>query len=116
MIVAGAGSGYFSATEEREVIDRVARGSPDLLFVALDVPRQDGWIRRNLSGLGSKVSMGVGGSFDVISGRLKRAPRWMQSAGLEWFFRLTQEPRRAWRMRGLPVFLSKILADRFFPK
>jgi N-acetylglucosaminyldiphosphoundecaprenol N-acetyl-beta-D-mannosaminyltransferase len=101
--------GYFSADAESRVIAETARAAPDLLFVAQDVPRQDGWIHRNLPRLGARVAMGVGGSFDVLAGRLRRSPVWMQKAGFEWLYRLIQEPHRARRMTALPLFLWKAL-------
>jgi N-acetylglucosaminyldiphosphoundecaprenol N-acetyl-beta-D-mannosaminyltransferase len=115
--IVGTAHGYFEPDtsapsanpRESEVLARVASARPDLLFVALSTPRQDGWIHQNLHRLGAKVLLGVGGSFDVISGRLRRAPAWMRTVGLEWFFRLLQEPRRAGRMRGLPLFVARIL-------
>lgn len=119
--IVGTHHGYFTESGEGRmggergitqdsVIQKVSRAAPDLLFVALDLPRQDGWIQANLPRLGGRVAMGVGGSFDVISGRLRRAPAWMRAAGLEWLFRLLQEPCRARRMLGLPVFLWRVLS------
>lgn len=110
LLVAGTHHGYFpQKTGEEAVIQRIADAKPDLLFVALPTPFQDGWIHRNLNRLGAKVVMGVGGSFDVLSGRLRRAPSWMRAAGMEWFFRLLQEPSRADRMLRLPLFAWKVL-------
>lgn len=115
--VVGTHHGYFKGKDnvhpsEEDIIQRIAQAKPDLLFVALPTPFQDGWIHKNRARLKAKVSIGVGGSFDVISGRLRRAPVWMRAAGLEWLFRLIQEPQRAYRMRGLPVFLFKTFGAR----
>jgi N-acetylglucosaminyldiphosphoundecaprenol N-acetyl-beta-D-mannosaminyltransferase len=114
--LAGTHHGFFSSNE-KETIRTIFDSKPDLLFVALSTPFQDGWIHKNINDLGAKVVMGVGGSFDVLSGRLRRAPAWMRAAGLEWFFRLLQEPRRIHRMFRLPLFLLKTLTlhdmDRF---
>jgi N-acetylglucosaminyldiphosphoundecaprenol N-acetyl-beta-D-mannosaminyltransferase len=112
--VVGTHHGYFKGKDnsrpcEEDIIHRIAEAKPDLLFVALSTPFQDGWIHKNRARLKAKVAMGVGGSFDVISGRLRRAPAWMRAAGLEWLFRLLQEPQRASRMLGLPVFLTRTL-------
>ncbi|MBL0058329.1 MAG: WecB/TagA/CpsF family glycosyltransferase [Elusimicrobia bacterium] len=116
--IVGTCHGYFepdavstpsTALRESAVLSLVAAARPDLLFVALSTPRQDGWIHQNLHRLGAKVVLGVGGSFDVISGRLRRAPAWMRAVGLEWLFRLIQEPRRAGRMLGLPLFVARVL-------
>ena len=109
LVVAGIHHGYFSHETEEVVIRLVSKATPDLLFVALSTPFQDGWIHNNLSRFGAKVVMGVGGSFDVLSGRLRRAPPGMRAVGLEWFFRLLQEPRRFPRMVRLPVFFVKLL-------
>jgi N-acetylglucosaminyldiphosphoundecaprenol N-acetyl-beta-D-mannosaminyltransferase len=107
--VVGTHHGYFiNGKSEEEVIELIAKTTPDLLFVALSTPFQDGWIHKNRARLGAKVSMGVGGSFDVISGRLRRAPAWMRSAHLEWLFRLIQEPFRFSRMLPLPLFVLKV--------
>ena len=109
--IAGTRHGYFSG-EGEEAVAAVSRARPDLLFVALPTPFQDAWIHRNIGKLGAKVVMGVGGSFDVLSGRLRRAPSWMRSLGLEWLFRLIQEPGRWRRMLDLPIFLVRVLQDR----
>lgn len=109
LLLAGARNGYFKPQEESRVMAEVHAARPDLLFVALSVPRQDIWVHQNLAGLGAKVVMGVGGSFDVLSGRLKRAPEPMQKAGLEWLFRLWQEPSRISRMVHLPLFFWKVM-------
>lgn len=109
--LAGTAHGRFAPGDEPALIARVAAARPDLLFVALDTPRQDAWIHRHLARFGAVVAMGVGGSFDVFSGRLPRAPRWMRRAGLEWLFRLLREPSRARRMSGLPLFVWRVLRD-----
>jgi N-acetylglucosaminyldiphosphoundecaprenol N-acetyl-beta-D-mannosaminyltransferase len=70
---------------------------PHFLFVALGVPKQDYWLAANLEELGVPFSSGIGQVFDVIAGRLKRAPMWMQRASLEWFYQMQQEPKRLWR-------------------
>jgi len=74
------------------------------LFVALGFPRQELWIRRHAAELSGIVCMGVGGSFDVLAGRLARAPKAMRRAGLEWLYRLVREPRRLKRQLVLPQF------------
>jgi len=84
-----------------------------ILFVGLGVPHQEMFIRRNLPTLGHVVAMGVGGSFDVLSGRLRRAPATMQKMGLEWLFRLCQEPRTRFRKDlGLALFAMLVLMKR----
>jgi N-acetylglucosaminyldiphosphoundecaprenol N-acetyl-beta-D-mannosaminyltransferase len=108
--VAGTHHGFFRrAEEELAVIAQIRESAPDFLFVALNVPHQEKWIARNLEALGVPVVMGVGGSFDVVSGRLRRAPAWMRDMGLEWLFRTLQQPWRIKRVMHLPRFAFKIL-------
>ncbi len=109
LTIAGTRDGYFTHEEETAVIDAVVKARPHFLFVALAMPHQEKWIHRHLNSLGVPVVMGVGGSFDVISGRLRRAPRWMQRCGIEWFFRLLQQPSRIFRMKDLPLFVWNMI-------
>ncbi len=110
VMVVGSQHGYFSAEEEPGVIRAIADSGADLLLVAFGAPRQDLWIREHLDELGVKVAMGVGGLFDFYSGRLPRAPKWMRRLGLEWLYRLYQEPGRLWRryVLGNPLFLLRV--------
>ncbi|MDD3925041.1 MAG: WecB/TagA/CpsF family glycosyltransferase [bacterium] len=105
LTVAGVRDGYYDKDEEDVVIDDIVKASPDILFVAFGIPRQEKWIDRYKNVLGVPVCMGVGGSFDVISGRLKRAPVWMQRCGLEWVYRVAREPKRIGRILSIPHFL-----------
>jgi N-acetylglucosaminyldiphosphoundecaprenol N-acetyl-beta-D-mannosaminyltransferase len=100
--IAGTHHGYFTADEEPEIVRTIAESKPDILFVALGAPRQEKWIRRHMSELQVPVAIGVGGAFDVLAGRVPRAPAWMQRAGIEWLFRLVREPTRLPRMWALP--------------
>ena len=100
--IAGAQHGYFSDEEEPGVLEAIREAKPDVLFVALGIPRQEKWIRAHLEDLGVPVAIGVGGSFDVIAGEVKRAPRWVQRMGLEWLYRTVREPRRLPRLLTLP--------------
>jgi N-acetylglucosaminyldiphosphoundecaprenol N-acetyl-beta-D-mannosaminyltransferase len=102
LAVAGTQDGYFRPEQEPEIIAHIRDACPAVLFVAFGIPRQEKWIRAHLDELAVPVCIGVGGSFDVISGRLKRAPAWMRKCGLEWLFRVTQEPRRLPRLKALP--------------
>jgi len=106
LIVAGIRHGFFTAGEEPAVVAEIAAARPDILFVALGIPKQELFIRCHFAELAAPVMIGVGGSFDVISGHLQRAPRWMQRTGLEWLFRLLQEPSRFPRMAVLPRFIA----------
>jgi N-acetylglucosaminyldiphosphoundecaprenol N-acetyl-beta-D-mannosaminyltransferase len=97
-----------SGDDERAALALIRSATPDILLVAFGAPRQEQWIRRNMHMLGVPVCMGVGGAFDILSGRISRAPRWMQRAGLEWFHRFLREPGRLWKryfVHDLPVFL-----------
>jgi N-acetylglucosaminyldiphosphoundecaprenol N-acetyl-beta-D-mannosaminyltransferase len=100
--IAGTHHGYFTAEEEPAVIRRIAEAKPDILFVALGAPRQERWIRQHMAELQAPVAIGVGGTFDVLAGRVPRAPEWMQRAGLEWLYRVLREPKRLPRMWALP--------------
>jgi len=102
-------------SEEERTIRFVQECKPDILFVALGAPRQELWIRTHMHRLGVPVCIGVGGSFDMLAGRVLRAPSWMQRFGLEWLFRLFQEPRRLWKryiVHDLPIFARLMLEPR----
>lgn len=96
-IVAGFRNGYFDKEESSEVAKQIAETNPDILFVAITSPKKEIFLYKNRDRLDIPFTMGVGGSFDVVAGKVKRAPDWMQKAGLEWFFRLAQEPGRMWK-------------------
>ncbi|MFB3879978.1 MAG: WecB/TagA/CpsF family glycosyltransferase [Armatimonadota bacterium] len=100
--IAGTHDGYFTQQQEAEVVRKIGEAKPDILFVALGAPRQEKWIRRHMAELQVPVAIGVGGAFDVFAGRVKRAPEWMQRAGLEWLYRVLREPKRLPRMWALP--------------
>jgi len=97
LVVAGWRNGFWSADEEDAVVAQVAAARPTLLFVALPTPAKERFLARHIDRLGASFAMGVGGSFDVVAGVTRRAPGWMQRLGLEWMFRLMQEPRRMFR-------------------
>ncbi len=107
--IVGCFHGYFTKEETKKVLEMINSRKPHILFVGMGVPKQELWIAENVDSLDVNVIMGVGGSFDVISGRLKRAPLWMQKAGLEWFFRMLQEPWRIKRVIKLPLFVLLVL-------
>jgi N-acetylglucosaminyldiphosphoundecaprenol N-acetyl-beta-D-mannosaminyltransferase len=95
--IAGVRNGYWSADEEGAVVSAVADANADLLFIAMPSPKKEIFVARHRTRLNVRFVMGVGGSFDVIAGKTRRAPSWMQRAGLEWLFRLGQEPTRMLR-------------------
>ena len=111
--IAGTRNGYFTPDEEPDVIREIREAAPAVLFVAFGIPRQEKWISAHQSELGVPVCIGVGGSLDVISGRLKRAPKWMRRCGLEWLFRVIQEPKRLPRLRALPRIAWLALSAMF---
>jgi N-acetylglucosaminyldiphosphoundecaprenol N-acetyl-beta-D-mannosaminyltransferase len=100
--VAGCRDGYFKPEDEPALIADIAAKHPGALFVALGIPRQEKWIKAHMAELGVPVCIGIGGSFDVISGLKKRAPVWMQRTGLEWLYRVAKEPSRLPRLVALP--------------
>ena len=104
----GVQDGYFDNAIEAELISKIAAVKPDILLCALGSPRQEEWIFANMATLNVPVSIGVGGTFDVMAGKVKRAPLWMQKAGLEWLFRLAQQPKRFFRMLALPHFVLRV--------
>jgi N-acetylglucosaminyldiphosphoundecaprenol N-acetyl-beta-D-mannosaminyltransferase len=97
VIVAGWRDGYWSRSDEEDIVRSIAAARPDILFVALGSPAKERFLARWKATIGAPFVMGVGGSFDVYAGITRRAPRWMQRAGLEWLFRVSQEPTRLWR-------------------
>ncbi|MHB8986255.1 MAG: WecB/TagA/CpsF family glycosyltransferase [Eubacteriales bacterium] len=109
LAVAGTRHGYFKPEEEGAVAELVRHSRADLLFVALGAPGQESWIDRNLELTGAKVAMGVGGSFDVLAGRARRAPEWVRRMRLEWLARLVMEPSRIKRQMVLPKFAWLVL-------
>jgi len=110
--IAGTHAGSPALEEKDEIVRLMQRAKPDILFVAYGAPQQDKWIARNLERLGVPVAMGVGGAFDFISGRAKRAPSWLQRVGLEWLHRLLHEPWRWRRMLALPKFMWLVVRER----
>ena len=101
-------------TSSEQTLERLVAASPDLVLVAFGAPKQELWIDRFAERLGPVVAIGVGGSLDFITGRVRRAPAWMSGAGLEWLFRLLQEPRRMWRRYLVedPAFIAIVARSR----
>ncbi len=102
---AGCRHGYFTPQEEAQIVEDIRSKRPGVLLVALGIPKQEKWIKAHMEELGVPICIGVGGSLDVISGRKKRAPVWMQRAGLEWLYRTIKEPQRLPRLRALPEII-----------
>jgi N-acetylglucosaminyldiphosphoundecaprenol N-acetyl-beta-D-mannosaminyltransferase len=98
MVLAGYRNGYWKGElEEAQVVEQIRDARPDLLFVAISSPKKEQFLGRYQAEMKIPFAMGVGGTFDVAIGRVKRAPLWMQKSGLEWFYRFLQEPRRMFR-------------------
>lgn len=114
----GVRHGYFQPHEEAGVVNEINASGTDILLVAFGAPLQEKWIRRNRQRLAVRSALGVGGLFDFYSGRIPRAPQWLRELGLEWTFRLYQEPGRMWRryLVGNVVFLARVLGEKLFGK
>ena len=110
--IVGTRNGFFTAADEPAIIEEIKAAHPDILLAALGVPKQEKWLAKHLSELSVPVAIGVGGTFDVMAGVMKRAPRWMQRAKLEWLFRGMMQPKRAGRLLALPRFVLKVHAQK----
>lgn len=99
--------------EDEQVVRLINRAAPDVLWVGLGAPKQERWMAEHRGRLEVPVMIGVGAAFDFHAGLKRQAPRWMQRAGLEWFFRLCQEPGRLWRryLLNIPLFVCLVLAQ-----
>lgn len=97
LTIAGYRNGYWKPEEEEAVVEQIAAARADLLFVAISSPKKEQFLGRYQARMKIPFAMGVGGTFDVAVGKVKRAPVWMQKSGLEWFYRFLQEPRRMFR-------------------
>ncbi len=95
--VVGSQNGYFSTDEEEQIAEDISTARPDILFVAMTSPKKEQFLARWSGRLGVPVCHGVGGSFDVLAGKVERAPEIWQRLGLEWLYRVKQEPRRLWK-------------------
>ena len=115
--IAGAREGYFSVDEEDGIVDAIAASGADCLFVGMSSPRKEMFNHRHGAAIGVPVVMGVGGGIDILAGLTRRAPVWMQRCGLEWLYRVLQEPGRLWRRYLVTntVFAGLLLAELFRP-
>lgn len=95
--IVGYRNGYFSDSDEMSIVADMAASGADMMFVAFSSPKKEYWVRKYLDQIGVPFVMGVGGSFDVVAGATRRAPKWMQNNGLEWLYRFIQEPGRLWK-------------------
>lgn len=108
--VAGYDNGYVQ--DQEALIEKIQASKADVMFIALGSPKQELWIRENKDRLPVKVFQGVGGSFDVFAGHVKRAPAPFRKVGMEWFYRLATDPKRFKRQLALPKFLFKIVTKK----
>jgi N-acetylglucosaminyldiphosphoundecaprenol N-acetyl-beta-D-mannosaminyltransferase len=107
--IAGAHAGSPHPEDDQDSLRRIAAARPDVLLVAYGAPHQELWIARNRGCLDVPVAIGVGGTFDFLAGRVRRAPRWLREAHLEWLWRLALQPARVRRMAVLPAYALAIL-------
>ena len=117
--VAGYRDGYFGKEEEQDVARDIKESNADILFVGISSPKKENFLKNWLNYINVPICHGVGGSFDILAGVTKRAPIWMQRSGLEWLYRLIQEPRRMWsrylytNIIFIKLSLKAILQTRF---
>lgn len=107
--IVGCRDGYFKEEDNLAIVEEINNSGADLLFVALGAPKQEKWLAKFQDILKPSLLMGIGGSFDVVAGKMERAPKWMQDASLEWLFRLYKQPSRFGRMLVLPKFVIRVL-------
>jgi len=110
--IVGTRHGFFTKNDEPEIVRNIKICRPDILLVALGVPRQEKWLSEYNTQIKAPVAIGVGGTFDVMAGTVRRAPLWMQNANLEWLYRLISEPKRAIRMLALPHFVMRVIISK----
>ena len=116
-IIAGYRNGFFNSNEEKDIVEEIIHSKANILFVAMSSPKKEFFLNKfKLQLKDVNFIMGVGGSFDVISGDIKRAPVFMQKIGLEWFYRFLQEPRRMWKryLIGNIKFIFLVVKNKFF--
>ena len=110
--IAGMHHGYFKEPDEEEIVKDINESGADFLCAALGSPKQEKFVSQHQSELKVKGAIGVGGSLDVWAGTLKRAPEFYRNHGLEWLYRLIQQPSRYKRMAALPLFIIKVIVSR----
>ena len=105
----GSHDGYFEIDNCEKILKEIEDVKPKVLFVAMGCPRQELFISKYMDRLPCKIFMGVGGSFDIIAGNVKRAPKWMINIGLEWLYRVIKEPFRLKRLASIPRFIKMVV-------
>jgi len=114
LVIAGYHHGFFA--NNNKIVEEINRVKPAIILVGMGPPKQEIWIEENKDKINAKVFWAVGALFDILSGKRKRAPKWMQEIGLEWVYRVGQEPKRLWKryLLGNIVFLFSVLRKREF--
>lgn len=114
LTICGCRDGFFSDDDENALIAQINRSGARVLFVAMGVPRQELWLQRVRDQLNTRLNIAVGGLFEFYGGNIPRAPLWMRKAGIEWTWRLLQEPGRMWRryLVGNPLYLSRVWREK----
>lgn len=110
LVIAGTHDGYFK--EDGPVIEAIRQSGADCVFVCLGAPKQELWMAKHGRAAGARLLCGLGGSLDIFAGEVERAPKFWSDHGLEWFYRLCKEPRRAGRMMKLPLFLVHVQREK----
>lgn len=113
--IAGCRDGYWAPTETPQVVETVKASGATVVMAAMGNPLQEKWLDAHLAATGARLGVGVGAFFDFAAGEVARAPAWMNRWGIEWIFRLVQEPKRLWKryIVGNPLFLARVLKARF---
>lgn len=114
--IVGRSNGYIPESQTNSLIKKINDSKADILFVALGSPKQEKWIQKYLPKINVKICQGIGGTLDTIAGTKKRAPKFFQKIGLEWFYRLIKEPRRIYRQVSLVVFIFKVIKEKIFKR
>lgn len=110
--IVGKHNGFFDMDDCKDILEDIKESKPYALFIAMGCPRQEKFISKYMDKLPCKIYMGVGGSFDVFAGKVKRAPRWMIDCNLEWLYRVVKEPYRIKRLASIPKFLLKVALNK----
>lgn len=115
LTVAGYRNGYYSDEEEENIVSDIRNSEADILFVAMGSPKKEIFLNKYSEKMKVSFTMGVGGSFDVVAGKVKRAPKWMQAINSEWIYRLVQEPKRMWKRYAVTnsIFLAMLIKEFF---
>jgi N-acetylglucosaminyldiphosphoundecaprenol N-acetyl-beta-D-mannosaminyltransferase len=113
MNLAGWRDGYWSESEEKNIVDNIRESRADILFFAMSSPMKERFLNKYLDEMGVSFAVGVGGAFDILAGKTKRAPKWVQKVGMEWLYRVLQEPGRLWKryLISNTAFLGIVLRE-----